>query len=69
MTRTPTFVEDLLQSDAIIEDFDDYVERWHALSDNEEAPNLHDYLGISFEEYVAVCRDRNAWHLVVAARR
>lgn len=35
----------------------------------EEAPNFHDYLGISFEEYVAMRRDRNAWHLVVAARR
>lgn len=48
MTRPPTFVEDLFQSDAIIEDFDDYLDRWHALSDNEEAPDFHDYLRISF---------------------
>lgn len=45
-----SFIDDCLNGKACLDDIDDYVERW---SDGEEGQNieLHEYLGMSWEEY------------------
>lgn len=50
-----TFTDDLLDGKATIEDYEDYVDRWHA-SPNEER-SLAEYLGLTDEEYSLVFRN------------
>lgn len=42
------FMEACLEGDALLEDIDDYIDEWHESDSDEE---LHDYLGMTFEEY------------------
>lgn len=42
------FMEACLEGDALLEEIDDYIDEWHESDSKEE---LHDYLGMTFEEY------------------
>nr|VFJ51971.1 MAG: hypothetical protein BECKDK2373B_GA0170837_103517 [Candidatus Kentron sp. DK] len=44
------FIEECLHGDTLMDEIDDYVERW---SDGEEGKGmtLHDFLGMTWEEY------------------
>lgn len=45
-----TFVEQCLEGRATLEDIDDFVDRWHE-SDEGEERELHEYLGLTWDEY------------------
>jgi hypothetical protein len=68
---SPSFVDDLLVGRALISDLDDYVDRWHALpaEDPDASKKLHEFLGMSWEEYSSVIRFPASIRFVVAARR
>lgn len=64
-----TFVDDLLAGEAVINDFDDYVDRWHDLAEgNDSAPPLAAFLGVSEDEYDVVFRNPASFRFVTAAR-
>lgn len=44
------FMEACLEGDALLEDIDDYIDEWH---DSDSDEDLHDFLGMTFEEYSA----------------
>lgn len=66
-----SFVEDLLAGDALLEDIDEYVNRWHETPD--DAPGgdlaLHDFLGLTWREYQTVTERPHYLRFVVDARR
>lgn len=65
-----TFVDALLTGDAIIDDYDDYVDRWHEFAEgNPTAPDLATFLGVTREEYAIVFRNPASFRFVAAARK
>jgi hypothetical protein len=66
-----SFMEDLLEGDALLEDIDDYVNRWHQAPDNapESGMALHDFLGLTWREYQTVTERPHFLRFVVDARR
>lgn len=64
-----TFVDALLHGHATVDEYDDYVAAWHALPDEPSTPELHEYLGVSWDEYQVVARNANAFRFVAAARK
>ncbi|SOD73556.1 hypothetical protein SAMN05892883_2850 [Jatrophihabitans sp. GAS493] len=70
MSRT-TFVDDLLAGRALIPDLDDYVETWHELPNEDPSSKLelHEFLGMSWDEYSSVIRFPASIRFLVAARR
>ncbi|MCJ0980958.1 hypothetical protein MTX35_24975 [Rhodococcus sp. ARC_M12] len=65
------YVEDLLSGDALLTDLDDYVERWHEAPEDDDAAELelHEYLGLTWEEYQTITERPHALRFVVAARK
>lgn len=45
-----TFIDDCIKGDACINDIDDYIEKWH-LGEDCQNIELHEYLGMGWEEY------------------
>lgn len=68
MMPQTTFIDDLLNGDASLEDFDDYVDRWHD-SPKSETRELHEYLGLTFAEYEIVFRNPELISDVLIARQ
>jgi hypothetical protein len=64
-----SFVDALLRGHATVDEYDDYVDAWHGLPDTLDVPELHEYLGLSWDEYQVVARDANAFRFVAAARK
>lgn len=42
------FIDDCINADALLEEIDDYIEKWHTTDSNE---SVYEYLGMSEEEY------------------
>jgi hypothetical protein len=42
------FMDACLQGEALLEDIDEFIDEWHESDSNEE---IHQYLGMTFEEY------------------
>lgn len=42
------FINDVINADAILEQIDDYVEKWHEL---DTSSSIYEYLGMTEEEY------------------
>ena len=61
------FLDEVLAGRARPEDVDDWVEAWH------ESPagsgELHDFLGLTWEEYGLWARDPEAIHAILSARQ
>jgi len=64
-----SFVDALLQGHATVDEYEEYVDAWHELPDTPDAPELHTFLGLSWDEYQVVARDANAFRFVAAARK
>jgi hypothetical protein len=66
-----TFIDDVLAGLARVEDIDDYIQDWHNTPDN--APGgeleLHEYLGLSWDEYRRWGSHPESLRFVLAARR
>jgi len=61
----PTFLELVLEGRALLTDIDDYVEKWHS----SDAPEpLHEFLGMTWDEYRLWTERPDSRRLIVAAR-
>jgi hypothetical protein len=67
----PTFIDDVLAGRAQVEDIHDYIDRWHeAPADSPAAAmELHEFLGMSWDEYRQWGEQPEALLSTVAARR
>ena len=43
------FINDVINADAILDEIDDYIEKWH---DSDESCSVYEYLGMTEEEYL-----------------
>lgn len=59
------YIDDVLEGRALLGDITDYVEKWHQTRDDSE---LHDYLGLSWDEYRLWVERPQSLRLIVAAR-
>jgi hypothetical protein len=66
--KAPTFFALYGEGQATPEQIDDYVEAWHE-SGNDETRELHEYLGLTWEEYGILMMTRRALPIILAARR
>ena len=55
------------RGDALAEEIDDHVDRWHG-GDGPEGQPLHQYLGLTSEEYSAWVEDASVLPSIVVAR-
>lgn len=61
------FIQDCLTGDALLEEIDDYIDRWH---DGDSEVPLHTYLGMSRDEYAAwIESPENLTYIVTARKR
>lgn len=69
-TDVQTFVEALLAGEALVSDYEDWEERWHEADDSDPIASmeLHEFLGLSFEEYKTVAFNPATIKSVVAQR-
>lgn len=66
MSDQAKFVDLCLAEKAALDEIDDFVDRWHAAPQGQE---LHDYLGMSEEEYSLWLRVPDALAYILEARR
>ncbi len=59
-----SFVDHCRSGQASVADMDDYVERWHA---GPCAVDLHDYLGMTWDEYAAWVANPDLLPLIIKA--
>jgi hypothetical protein len=65
MSRRETFVDLCLARNVLLEEIDDFVDRWHEAPEGTE---LHDYLGMTQEEYSLWLRVPDALAYIIKAR-
>lgn len=61
-----SFIELAVIGDADLDEIDDFVGRWH---DSDSTMSLHEYLGVSFEDYSLWVSDPGALRSIVERRR
>jgi hypothetical protein len=59
------YIDDVLEGRALLCDITDYVEKWHQARDESE---LHEYLGLSWDEYRLWVERPESLRLIVGAR-
>ena len=72
MSNQISFVDKLVDGQATVneyDEYDDYVDMWHDLPEGLDTPSLHEFLGLSWEEYQVVARDALAFRFVAMARK
>jgi hypothetical protein len=60
------FIDDCIHGRALVDDVDDYVDRWH---ETESDAPLHDYLGMSESEYSLWVAEASALPFIVVAHQ
>ena len=60
------FIENCLAGTANPDDLDDYIEKWH--NGNSPLP-VHEYLGMTWDEYGAILKDAKAIEKIIENRR
>lgn len=70
MSRSETYVEACLAGDALLDDIDDWVERWHESMGSPRGSNepLENYLGFNDFEYSAWAEKPSLLRAIVGAR-
>jgi hypothetical protein len=61
-----SFISDCIRGIALLEDIDDYIDRWH---EGGTGLAIHDFLGMTRQEYNAYLLDDNALAFIVKAYR
>lgn len=61
-----TYIEDVLDGDAVVDDIVAYSDTWH---NNSPTIPLHDYLGLLWPEYAMWVEDGDTIDYVIEARR
>ncbi len=66
--RTPTtFMDALLSGEALVQDVDDWIDVWHDGPDH--GVELHEFLGMSWEEYRLFVERPESLRFTLAARK
>ena len=65
-SHQPTFIDLCLSEQARPEDIDDFVDRWH---EGKSGVELHDFLGMTWDEYARWVADPDLLPSIVAAHR
>jgi len=60
------FIDDCISGNALLDDVDDYVEKWHR---SESSLPIYDFLGMSRGEYALWLADASVLPFIVIARR
>jgi hypothetical protein len=60
-----TYIDRLLDGSALLDEADDFVDAWH---NDPSGQDLHDFLGMTWDEYSFWVEKPNALRLIVAAR-
>lgn len=60
------FINDCLTGDAFLSDIDDYIHAWHI--GNSEL-SLHEYLGMTFDEYAGYVENEDLLPFIVTAHK
>ncbi len=69
-TRAPSFIDRYRKGEASADDIDDFVDRWHdAREPWAHDLELHEYLGMTHEEYEVWLCDPHALPAILDARR
>jgi len=63
-----SFIERCISGDAFLDEIDDYVDIWHDDSTSEDV-ELHEYLGMTWQEYSLWVTNPNILGSIVDARR
>ncbi|SCG58628.1 hypothetical protein [Micromonospora rifamycinica] len=65
------FIDDVLRGKATLDQIDDYIDRWHDAPDGSPAASveLHEFLGMTWEEYRLWGERPESLRFTVAARR
>ena len=58
------FIDDVLNADALIEEIDDYIEKWH---NSDSDLSVYEYLGMTEEEYYLWVKDDFYLKYIIAA--
>jgi hypothetical protein len=66
MSDQPSFVSLAISGGAMVDEIDDYVDRWHA---NPDGQALHDYLGMNRDEYALWLGSPDSLALIIASRK
>ena len=69
--RGRTFLNDVLAGDVLPEDIETYAEAWHDAPDGSPIAQLelHDYLGLTWDEYRLWVEEPQSLRFTLAARR
>lgn len=69
--RPDTFVDRVLSGRARAKDIDDYVSAWHSADEDSIAAvlELHEYLGLTWDEYCLWVEHPESLRFIIAARR
>jgi len=66
MSNIPNFMQNALAGYVMPDEIDDYVEEWH---DSNSTQDLHEFLGMGFEEYSLWVSHPDFIDLILACRR
>lgn len=71
MSKIETFVDTLLDGRALVSDYEDWVDAWHDAPEGSALAQmeLHEFLGLSFEEYKQVVIEPTYIRVIVENRR
>jgi hypothetical protein len=61
-----TFVAQALRGEATLDDVEEHVARWH---ESEDARELHDYLGLTWDEYALWAEQPSALRYILFSKR
>lgn len=61
-----TFINQCLDGEAVPADIDDFIDCWH---DGESLLELHEYLGLSFDEYAAWIEHPDSLNIILLAKK
>jgi hypothetical protein len=64
--KQKTFVEMCIRGEALTEEIDDYIHEWH---ESKPSIPLHDYLGMTWEEYSIWVGDEEVLPYIVTAHK
>ena len=65
MSKTHTFMQLALQGYVMSDEIEDFVSRWH---DSDSDQDLHDFLGLTFDEYSLWVSEPDYIDIIIGAR-
>lgn len=65
MSNSPSFMHMALRGQVMSDEIEDFIEEWH---DSDSAVELHEYLGMTWDEYSLWVSEPDFIDLIIAAR-